>query len=103
MKIYKFTVVFTPEKEKGEVYYNVSVPALPEITTFGESHPEAKYMAQDALELVILSRLEEGEEIPVNKKPKKVAKGAIVEDVLVTVSHEVKSTLITPDVKIAFA
>lgn len=103
MNLYKFTVVFTPEEEDGEVYYNVSVPALPEIHTFGESLGEARFMAQDALELVVLSRLEEGEGVPSNKKPVKVAKGMMVEDVMVTVSHDVKSTLLTPDVKTAFS
>jgi predicted RNase H-like HicB family nuclease len=103
MRVYKFTVVFTPEKKKDGVYYNVTVPALPEIATFGESLEEARFMAQDAIELVVLSMLEEGEKIPTNKKPKKVTKSATVEDVLITVSHEVKSTPITPDVKAAFS
>lgn len=101
MKLYKFTVVFTPDKEtKGA--WNVTVPALPEVATFGYSVPEARYMAQDALELVILSRLEEGEAIPANKKPTRLAKGAVTDDILVTVSHEVRSAPVTPDVKAAF-
>jgi len=102
MKVYKFTVVFTPEEDEEGVF-NVSVPALPEVLTFGESLEEARFMAQDALELVVLSRLEEGETIPANKKVAKISKGSIVEDVLVTVSHEVKSTPLTPDVKVAFS
>jgi len=102
MKVYRFTVVFTPEKGEEDVY-NVFVPALPEVATFGESLAEARFMVQDALELVVLSRLEDGEIIPTNKKPKKVVKGAIVEDILVTVSHEVNSTPLTPDVKVAFS
>jgi len=103
MKIYKFTVVFSLEKEEKDTYYNVTVPALPEIATFGNSLEEARFMVQDALELVVLSRLENGEEISANKKPKKTAKGAIVEDVLVTIFHEVKSTPVTPNVKVAFS
>lgn len=102
MKVYKFTVVFTPEKDEEDTY-NVSVPALSEVATFGESLEEARFMAQDALELVVLSRLEDGEAIPLNKKPIKVANGSIVEDIIVTVSHEVRSTPLTPDVKTAFS
>ena len=103
MRLYKYTAIFTPEVEKDEVYYNVSVPALPEITTFGESLEEAKFMAQDALELVVLSRLEEGETIPVDRKPKVLSKGAVTEEILVTVSHDVKTTPVTDYVKAAFA
>lgn len=102
MNVYKFTVVFTPEKDEEGVY-NASVPALPEIATFGESLAEARYMAQDALELVVLSRLEDGEVIPENKRPKKVAKNTLTEEILVTVSHTVASTPLTPNVKAAFS
>ena len=91
MKLYKYTAVFTPEPGEDEVY-NVTFPALPEIATFGESLAEAHFMAQDALELVVLSRLEEGEHIPSDKKPKRLPKGAIAEEILVTISHEVKTT-----------
>lgn len=101
MKLYKFTTVFIPEAEEDG--YNVSVPAFPEICTCGDSIEEARFMAQDALELVVESRLEEGESIPADKKPTRVPKGAILEEVLVSVAHEVSSTLFTPDVKAAFA
>ena len=102
MNLYKFTVVFVPERGEEDLY-NVFVPALPEVSTFGESLEEARFMAQDALELVVLSKLEEGETIPANKKPTKVPRGAVVEDILVAVSHEVKSTPLTLDVKTAFS
>ncbi len=102
MKLYKFTAVFTPDEEDKDAF-NVSVPALPEICTFGDSIEEARFMAQDALELDVLSRLEEGEEIPQDCMPEKVSKGAIVEEILVSVAHEVSSTPLTPDVKAAFA
>lgn len=101
MKLYKFAAVFVPEK--GEDGFNVRVPAFPEICTCGDSIEEARYMAQDALELVVESRLEEGESIPADKKPTHVPKGAVVEEILVSVAHEVSSTLFTPDVKAAFA
>lgn len=82
----------TPEKEGKESYYNVNVPALPEIATFGDSIEEARYMAQDAMELVVLSRLDDGEEIPKDIKPKKVSKNSIVEEIIVSVAHEVTAT-----------
>ncbi|SRR6266404_2071646 len=91
MQFYKFTVVITPDKDDTETF-NVSVPAFSEIATFGNSVEEAKFMAQDALELVILSTLEEGEVLPKDKKPKQVSKGAIVEEVVITVSHTVEAT-----------
>ncbi|MEK9143521.1 MAG: type II toxin-antitoxin system HicB family antitoxin [Patescibacteria group bacterium] len=101
MKLYKFTTVFIPEA--GEDGYTVSVPAFPEIATCGDSVEEARFMAQDALELVVLSRLEEGESIPADMKPTRVPKSATVEEMLVSVAHEVSSTPFTPDVKAAFA
>ena len=103
MRLYKFTAVLKPEKEGKETYYQVSVPALPEIVTIGESMEEALFMAQDALELVILSRLEEGEEIPADKKPKKLAKNSFSQEILVTVVHEVNTSPLTEDVKTAIA
>lgn len=92
MRFFKFTVVFTLEKEDAETYYNVSVPAFPEICTFGDSFEEARFMAQDALELVILSRLEDGEIIPHDKKPQKVSKDDRVEEIVISVSHQVTAT-----------
>ena len=56
------------------------VPALPEIVTEGDSVEEAIFMAQDALELVVLSRLEEREVVPVNKKLVKLGKKDILKD-----------------------
>jgi antitoxin HicB len=66
MKIYNYTVVFEPLPEGG---YNVVVPAIPEIFTFGESLKEAKAMAEDALKCYIESALENHESLPVDKKP----------------------------------
>lgn len=101
MRLYRFTTIFIPEE--GDEGYNVSVPAFPEICTCGDSIEEARFMAQDALELVVHSRLEEGEEIPPDHKPVHVSKGAVVEEMLVSVAHEVSSTPFTADVKAAFA
>ena len=49
-------------------------------------------MAQDALELVVLSRLEEGGNIPSDKKPARLPKKAKVEEVVVAVQHQVTAT-----------
>ncbi len=90
MKLFTFTTIFVPERGKGDVY-NVSVPALPEVTTFGTSLEEARFMAQDALELVVLSRLERGEVIPRDLMPKKIPKNAKTEQIVVSVVHQVSS------------
>lgn len=103
MTIYKFTTVFIPVKEGNRSYWDVKVPALPEIVTFGDSLEEARFMAQDALELVVLCRLDDGEDIPANRRPSRIPKGAVLEDMLVTIVHEVHSTPVTQDVKAAFS
>lgn len=90
MQFFKFTIILKADKEKPETY-NVSVPAFPEITTFGDSLEEARFMAQDALELVILSRLEAGEKIPEDKKLRKIPQNAKVEEIVVAVSHQVET------------
>lgn len=91
MRFFKFTAVISPDIE-DKFGYNVSVPAFPEIATCGDSLEEARYMAQDALELVILSCLEDGEVIPQDIKPKKVIKNSIVEEIIVSVAHDVTAT-----------
>ncbi len=92
MRFFKFTVILTLEKENSQNYYNVLVPSFPEICTFGASLEEARFMAQDALELVILSRLEEGEEIPGDKKPLTLSKNDKVEKIVISVFHQVSAT-----------
>lgn len=103
MNLYKFSVIITPTVENGETYYQVKVPVLPEVVTFGDSVEEALYMAQDALELVVLSRLEKGEKVPSDKKPAHIPKGALLKEVLVSVVLAVHSTPITENVRFAFA
>ena len=56
-----YSITLRPEPEGG---FTVRVPALPEIVTFGDDEAEALAMAKDAIELVIASRTERGEEIP---------------------------------------
>jgi len=50
---YQYTVIFEPAEEGG---YNVVVPAIPEICTFGESLEEAREMAIDAIRCYPLLR-----------------------------------------------
>lgn len=92
MRFFKYTIVMTPEKMGKEVYYNVQVPALPEIATFGDSKEEARFMVQDALELSILSRLEDGEDVPADVKTKKAAKNALIEEIVVSVAYDINAT-----------
>ncbi len=45
-RIHSYTVVFEPVAEGG---YNVVVPAIPEICTFGRTLAESKRMGSDAI------------------------------------------------------
>ncbi len=65
---YNYTVFFEPLEEGG---YQVIVPAIPEICTFGDTLEEARAMAKDAIRCVIESSLKEGEPIPRNADPTK--------------------------------
>jgi antitoxin HicB len=56
-----YTIVLEPMEEGG---FLVHVPALPEVVTGGDTEEEALAMAKEAIELVLSSRLERGEEIP---------------------------------------
>lgn len=61
-----FTVVLEPQPEGG---FSVSVPALPEVATEGESEEEALKMAEDAIRLVLDYRREHGLPIPRDASP----------------------------------
>jgi antitoxin HicB len=60
-RAYTYTVVLEPAEEGGFI---VHVPALPEVCTAGDTEAEALAMAKDAIELVIASRIERGEPMP---------------------------------------
>ncbi|MGA7677636.1 MAG: type II toxin-antitoxin system HicB family antitoxin [Dehalococcoidia bacterium] len=66
MKVYNYTVIFEPVKDGG---YDVVVPAIPEICTFGETREEARAMAEEAIKCYLESALKEGELIPEDKEP----------------------------------
>ena len=56
-----YAIVLEPTEEGG---FLVHVPALPEVVTGGDTEEEALAMAREAIELVLESRRERGEEIP---------------------------------------
>jgi antitoxin HicB len=61
MAEYGYTTVFEPLPEGG---FNVLVPAIAEICTYGETLVEAREMARDAIRCYLESALEIGEAIP---------------------------------------
>jgi predicted RNase H-like HicB family nuclease len=61
-----YAVVLEPSSGGGFV---VTVPALPEVGTQGETAEEALDMARDAIALALSIRHEEGEEIPPDDAP----------------------------------
>lgn len=63
VKMYNYTVMFRPLDEGG---YDVIVPAIPEICTFGDTIQDARAMAEEAIKCFIESALELNEPIPVD-------------------------------------
>lgn len=68
MKAYQYTVFFEPDEDGG---YNVVVPAMPEICTYGDTLEEARAMALDAIRCVVEGNLKRGENIPKDIKIEK--------------------------------
>jgi predicted RNase H-like HicB family nuclease len=58
---YGYTTLFEPMPEGG---FNVVVPAIPEICTYGETLEDAREMARDAIRCYLESALKTGEPIP---------------------------------------
>jgi len=61
-----YTIILEPAEEGGFI---VTVPALPEVGTQGETRDEALANAREAIELVIEDRLSRGEPLPADIKP----------------------------------
>jgi antitoxin HicB len=74
LKEYQFTVFFEPQ-DGG---YNVIVPAIPEICTFGGTLEEARAMAKDAIRCYLESAIQHGEAIPEDTEPAKELLAVIV-------------------------
>jgi len=66
MDIYRYMVIFEPVEEGG---YNIVVPAIPEICTFGETKEEAREMAEDAIRCYLESAIKRKEPIPEDITP----------------------------------
>lgn len=64
MKILNYTVYFEPLEEGG---YQVVVPALPGIVTYGETLDEARAMAVDAIKCHCEGLIKNGEPVPEEK------------------------------------
>ena len=64
MKILNYTVYFEPLEEGG---YQVIVPALPGIITYGETLDEAREMAVDAIKCYCEGLIKDGEPVPEEK------------------------------------
>jgi predicted RNase H-like HicB family nuclease len=60
-KEYSYTVVYEPVKEGG---YQVAVPLLPGLITYGRTFEEAREMARDAIRCYLESLLRDKERIP---------------------------------------
>ncbi len=61
MAEYGYTVLYEQLAEGG---YQVIVPALPGIVTYGRTLPEAREMASDAIACHIRGLLKDNEEVP---------------------------------------
>ncbi|MCX6615073.1 MAG: type II toxin-antitoxin system HicB family antitoxin [Acidobacteria bacterium] len=66
MRDYRYTVIYERIPVGG---YNVIIPAIPEICTFGEDLQEAREMAKDAIRCFLESALKRGEPIPEDIEP----------------------------------
>ena len=64
---FDFTVVLEPQEEGG---FTVSVPALPEVVTEGDSEAEAMAMAEEAIRAVLAYRRDHGIPIPGDAQPR---------------------------------
>ena len=58
---YAFRATLTPEPEGG---FTVTFPDVPEAITYGADEREAMEMASEVLELAIVARMEQGEDLP---------------------------------------
>lgn len=61
MSEYGYRVIYEPLAEGG---YQVIVPALPGIVTYGRTLEEAREMAQDAIACHVQGLLKDNEEVP---------------------------------------
>ena len=63
---FDFTVVLEPQPDGG---FTVSVPALPEVVTEGDTEAEALAMAEEAIRAILGYRRDHGILIPADASP----------------------------------
>jgi len=63
---HSYTVVLEPQEGGG---FTVTVPALPEVVTEGDTEEEALRMAEDAIRLVLDYRRDRGLPVPSDSPP----------------------------------
>ena len=63
-KEYSFTVLYTPVARKG---YQVTVPLLPGLVTFGRTFDEAREMAREAVACHVEALQKDHESVPTEK------------------------------------
>ena len=61
-----YSVVLEPQPEGG---FTVTVPALPEVVSQGETEAEALDMVREAIELALEVRIDRGETVPGSMPP----------------------------------
>ena len=61
-----YSIILEPAEEGG---YIVTVPALPEVGTQGETRDEALANAREAIELAVEERIASGEPVPADCRP----------------------------------
>lgn len=64
-KEYQFTTLYEPVEEGG---YQVIVPSLPGLITYGRSLKEAKKMARDAIKCHLQGLIKEQTKIPIETR-----------------------------------
>jgi antitoxin HicB len=74
-----YRVIYEPLREGG---YQIIVPALPGIVTYGRTMEEAREMAQDAIVCHLRALVRDGEEIP---RDPYTSRPPIIEELKVTV------------------
>jgi antitoxin HicB len=63
---FDFTIILEPQAEGG---FTVSVPALPEVVTEGDTEAEAIAMAEEAIRAILAYRRDHGIPIPGDAQP----------------------------------
>jgi len=74
-KVYEYNVIFEPLQEGG---YQIIVPAIPEIVSFGKNLRETRKMAKEAIECSLEGMQKEEISIPHDLKLRPVTEKVLV-------------------------